>query len=36
MAALSERGLTPYKENYISTVYTKRVIGAIAAQAQEC
>lgn len=36
MKALEERGLTPYKENYISTVYTKRVLNAIAAQAQEC
>ena len=34
--ALEEKGLTPYKENYISTVYTKRVLNAIAAQAQEC
>lgn len=36
MRALEERGLTPYKENYISTVYSKRVLNAIAAQAQEC
>lgn len=36
MKALEEKGLTPYKENYISTVYTKRVLNAIAAQAQEC
>ena len=36
MKALEENGLTPYKENYISTVYTKRILNAIAAQAQEC